>query len=41
MDIINTTAPTPNHMPSMVSMVRSRFAPIARQASPSIAMVMV
>src|SRR3989338_6267755 len=40
MDIINTTALTPMTMPSMVSMVRSRFAPIARQASPSIAKIM-
>src|SRR3989338_8461430 len=40
MDIISTTAPTPITMPSMVSKVRSLFAPIARQASPSIAKIM-
>src|SRR5450759_4911369 len=39
-DIISTTAPTPITMPSMVSSVRRRLAPIARQASPSMANIM-
>ena len=34
---INTTADTPMIMPNMVSAVRSRFAPNARHASPSVA----
>ena len=40
MAIMMTTAPTPITMPSMVSAVRSRLAPIASQASPSIAFSM-
>jgi hypothetical protein len=40
MAIMMTTAPTPITMPSMVSAVRRRLAPIAIQASPSIAFSM-
>jgi hypothetical protein len=40
MAIMMTTAPTPITMPSMVSAVRRRLAPIASQASPSIGWIM-
>jgi hypothetical protein len=40
MAIMITTAPTPITMPSMVSAVRRRLAPIASQASPSIGWIM-
>ena len=39
--IMITTAPTPITMPSMVSAVRRRLAPIASQASPSMAFSML
>ncbi|KFB72195.1 MAG: hypothetical protein AW09_002613 [Candidatus Accumulibacter phosphatis] len=40
MAIISTTEPTPMTIPSIVSTLRMRFAPIACQASPSIALSM-
>jgi hypothetical protein len=40
MAIISTTEPTPMTIPSMVRMVRRRLAPIACQASRSIAFSM-
>ena len=40
MAIMRTTEPTPMTMPSMVSAVRIRLAPMACQASPSIGLSM-